>query len=190
VKLTSAGDPPQEFYISAKLSLLLHLAQTKPGAKYVLQANLLRVIETSGLFAADPELEIDAADAAALEKHYGLLVRVARIVAAAVVRQGSHNVLQGRRFLSMSRDLVVHVLKRSVGIGGKGPTSVAGASGAGGEVQMGLEDRIEELAEAFMVLITATGFLEVSTFITTDGGLVTNYSFVYSLKMDRCRLNG
>ena len=41
----------------------------------------------------------------------------------------------------------MHVLKRSAGIG-----SVARA----------LEESVEELAEAFMVLITATGFLEVS----------------------------
>lgn len=146
------GDAPQEVYISSKLALLLSLSQTKAGAKYVLHANLLRVIETSGLFAADPELEIDASDAAALERHYGLLARVTRIVAAAVVRQGSHNVVAGRRFLTMARGLVVHVLKRSVGIGG-----------GRGERQGELEDRIEELAEAFMVLITATGFLDVST---------------------------
>ncbi|KAH8910283.1 hypothetical protein BR93DRAFT_950194 [Coniochaeta sp. PMI_546] len=154
--IRAGGDPSQEFYISSKLSLLLHLAHTKAGAKYVLHANLLRVLETSGLFAADPELEIDASDAAALEKHYGLLVRVTRVVAAAVLRQGSANVLQGRRFLSQSRGLVVHVLKRSVGIGGKGATS------------MDLEERIEELAEAFMLLITATDFLDVSTSRTPD----------------------
>lgn len=152
------GNTPQEFYILAKLSLLLQLAQTRPGAKYVLHANLLRAIETSGLFAADPELEIDPADARALEKHYNLLVWVARVVAAAVLRQGSHNVLQGRRFLTIARGLVVHVLKRSVGIGGRGASSATGDE----KVQAELEDRIEELAEAFMVLITATDFLEVS----------------------------
>jgi len=58
----------------------------------------------------------------------------------------------------------VHVLKRSVGIGGKGAaTSVGGGSvngGALGNVQVELEDRIEELAEAFMLLITATDFLD------------------------------
>lgn len=151
-------NPAQELHISAKLSLLLNLSQTRPGAKYVLHANLLRVIEISGLFAADPELEIDASDTVALEKHYGLLVKVARVVAAAVVRQGSHNVLQGRRFLTMGRGLVVHVLKRSVGIGGK----VA----AGGGKVVELEERIEELAECFMVLIAATGFLEVSFLIS------------------------
>lgn len=41
----------------------------------------------------------------------------------------------------------MHVLKRSAGIG-----SMEGE----------LEERVEELAEALMVLVTATGFLEVS----------------------------
>lgn len=152
------GDPSQELYISAKLSLLLSLSHTKSGAKYILHANLLRVLETSGLFTADPELEIDASDAPALAKHYGLLVRVTRVVAAAVLRQGAAHVLQGRRFLTLSRGLVVHVLKRSAGIGGHG---AAGSTVAGGGV-MELEARVEELAEAFMLLIVATDFLDVS----------------------------
>lgn len=153
--------------MSAKLSLLLSLSHNRSGAKYLLHANLLRVLETSGLFAADPELEMDASDAAALAKHYGLLVRVTRVVAAAVLRQGAANVLQGRRFLTLSRGLVVHVFKRSAGIGGGQHGSTAGARGAdgtaaAGKVQMELEERVEELAEAFMLLIVATDFLDVS----------------------------
>jgi nuclear pore complex protein Nup205 len=158
IRSPSPASAGQELYISAKLSLLLNLAQTKSGAKYVLHANLLRVVELSGLFTVDPELEVDASDVVGLEKLYALLVKVSRIVAAAVVRQGSHNVLQGRRFLTLARGLVVHVLKRSVGIGGKGATM--GVGGAG-RIDEELEDRIDELAEAFMVLIAATGFLEV-----------------------------
>lgn len=45
--------------------------------------------------------------------------------------------------------LIVHVLKKSAGIG----------HGVKGSQQ--LEENVEDLAEAFMVLITATGFLEV-----------------------------
>jgi nuclear pore complex protein Nup205 len=45
--------------------------------------------------------------------------------------------------------LVMHVLKRSAGIGASPSTRV-------------LDEQIAELAEAFMLLITATGFLEVS----------------------------
>lgn len=65
---------------------------------------------------------------------------------AAVLSRGAHNVLQGRRFLTEHRMLVTHILKRSAGIGSMAPA---------------LENKIGDLAEAFMVLITATGFLEV-----------------------------
>ncbi|CAK7199067.1 hypothetical protein SEUCBS139899_001735 [Sporothrix eucalyptigena] len=131
----------------AKLALLLQLCQTRDGAKYTLHANLFRSIELSGLFSADPELQVDPTNTAALTQHYGLLVQVARIIGAAVVSRGSHNILQGRRFLTEHRMLVMHVLKRSAGIG---PASSAPA----------LDERVEDLAEAFMVLIVATDFLD------------------------------
>ncbi|KAK4216076.1 nucleoporin Nup186/Nup192/Nup205 [Rhypophila decipiens] len=165
-----------EQHARAKLALLLQLCQTRSGAKFVLQANLFRALELSGVFAADPELEIDARNTRALEKHYSLLVSLARVIGAAVLSRGSHNVLQGRRFLQQHRMLLVHTLKRSAGIGtvgngAGGAGTVNGRSTFGGkdsilvgagdvEAQAKLEDRIEELAEAFMLLITATGFLE------------------------------
>ncbi|KAK5663994.1 hypothetical protein OQA88_207 [Cercophora sp. LCS_1] len=154
------GNPAAEQYAAAKLSLLLHLCQTKQGAKYVVQANLFRALELSNVFAADPELEIDPTNFAALEKHYSLLVSLARIVGAAVLARGAHNIPQGRRFLTQHRMLVVHALKRSAGIGILGgPETALGRTG-GNKEQEKLEEQIEELAEAFMVLITATGFLE------------------------------
>lgn len=111
--------------------------------------------------------------------HYGILVKAARIVGAAVVSRGAHNVLQGRRFLTEHRMLVTHTLKRSAGIGAVGhhrgggsTTPPAGGNGSNGtrsreqlQLQAELEEDIEELAEAFMVLITATEFLEVSCFL-------------------------
>ncbi|KAK3333227.1 nucleoporin Nup186/Nup192/Nup205 [Cercophora scortea] len=169
------GNAAAEQYVNAKLALLLQLCQTRAGAKFVLQANLFRALELSGVFAADPELEIDARDTRALAKHYALLVSLARIVGAAVLARGSHNVLQGRKFLMQHRMLVVHTLKRSAGIGtvGNGGASMNdgrsfgsssmwknGGGGGGAEAQAALEDRIDELAEAFTLLITATGFLE------------------------------
>lgn len=116
----------------------------------MLHANLFRSIDLSGLFAADPELQVNASDGKALENHYSLLVKVTRIVGAAIVSRGSHNILQGRRFLTEHRMLVMHVLKRSAGIGT-----------GGGRMDAVLDERIQELAEAFMVVIMATGFLEV-----------------------------
>ncbi|KJR80819.1 nuclear pore complex protein Nup205 [Sporothrix schenckii 1099-18] len=141
-----SGRADQRLALDAKLALLLQLCQTRDGAKFTLHANLFRAIELSSLFSADPELQVDPTDTAALTQHYGLLVQVARIIGAAVVSRGSHNILQGRRFLSEHRMLVMHVFKRSAGIG---PAS-----------SRALDERVEDLAEAFMVLIVATDFLE------------------------------
>ncbi|KAK4238936.1 nucleoporin Nup186/Nup192/Nup205 [Achaetomium macrosporum] len=155
-----------ERYLAAKLALLLQIAQTRQGAKYILQANLFRALELSGVFAADPELEVNAEDIRALEKHYTLLVALARILGAAVLARGAHNVVQGRRFLTQHRMLVVHTLKRSAGIGIVGTGGLYPDGGRGrsrvrdAEEQAVLQERVEELAEAFMLLITATGFLE------------------------------
>lgn len=91
----------------------------------------------------------------ALEKYYSLLLRVTRIISAAVLARGPQsNVTQGpaRRFLTDYRMLIVQVLKRSAGIGG---------GGNGGSTSK-LERDIEDLTTAFMVLIDATGFLQVS----------------------------
>lgn len=137
-------------YQDAKLALLLQLCQTREGAKNVLHANLFRSVEASGLFAADPELQVNSSDVKALLNHYTLLVKVSRIIGAAIVSRGSHNVPQGRRFLTEHRMLVMHVLKRSAGIG-------AGA----GKIEAVLEEKIQDLADVFVVIIEATGFIEV-----------------------------
>ncbi|KAK8124783.1 uncharacterized protein PG998_000542, partial [Apiospora kogelbergensis] len=149
VAIHRSGNDELKNYENAKLALLLQLCQTRDGAKHVLHSNLFRAIDQSGLFAADPELQVNSSDPRVLENHYALLVQVMRIIGAAIVSRGSHNVLQGRRFLTEHRMLVTHVLKRSQGIG---------ASGSKTDAQ--LEDKIEELAEAFMVLMLRTGFID------------------------------
>jgi nuclear pore complex protein Nup205 len=128
---------------------LLQLCQARTGAKNVLHANLFRAVETSGLFSADPELQANSEYPRALEQHYDLLAKVVRIIGAAVLSRGSHNVEQGRKFLTNHRMLVTHTLKRSAGIG---------SSGEGDRV---LDERVDELADGLMVIIAATGFLEV-----------------------------
>lgn len=70
-----------------------------------------------------------------------------RVIGAAILSRGAHNVPQGRRFLTEHRMLVMHVLKRSAGIAA---------------VDQKLEALVVGLADSFMVLITATEFLEVS----------------------------
>ena len=159
-----AGHREQENFQNARLALLQQLSQTRHGAKHILHANLLRSLEVSRLFAADPELQSDAnmphsssiinghgrSNNRALEVHYDLLAKTVRIIGAALVSRGSHNVVQGRKFLQDHRMLVSHVLKRSAGIGT-------------GEDEGGrLEEKIGDLAEALIVVIAATGFIEVS----------------------------
>ncbi|KAH8674111.1 nucleoporin Nup186/Nup192/Nup205 [Xylariales sp. PMI_506] len=151
IEVNRLGNPDYIHYQEAKLALLLQLCQTREGAKNVLHANLFRAIELSGLFAADPELQVDSADGKALENHYALLVKISRIIGAAIVSRSAHNVQQGRKFLSDHRMLVMHILKRSAGIGGGGVV---------GKLDVVLEDKIQDLAEAFMVIIMATDFIE------------------------------
>lgn len=143
------GNADQQNYQNARLALILELSQTRSGAKYILHANLFRTLDISGLFAADPELQHNGSNPRALEQHYDLLAKVVRIIGAALVSRGSHNVVQGRRFLTEHRMLVTHTLKRSAGIGN-------------GVADDKLEDKVEELAEGLMVIIAATKFLEVS----------------------------
>lgn len=149
----AGNNKDQENFQNARLALLLQLAQTRPGAKYILHANLLRAVETSGLFSADPELQTSRDNPKALEQHYDLLAKVVRIIGAALVSRGSHNVVQGRRFLTDNRMLVAHSLKRSSGIG------------AGGANEQ-LEQYVSDLADGLMIIITATGFLDVSANLT------------------------
>ncbi|KAF7562704.1 hypothetical protein G7046_g1451 [Stylonectria norvegica] len=143
----TSGNSDQQNYQNARLALLLELAQTRVGAKYILHSNVFRTLEVAGLFTADPELQIDGSNPQALEQHYDLLAKVVRIIGAALVSRGSHNIVQGRKFLTDHRMLVTHTLKRSAGIGN-------------GTADNALEDRVEELAEGLMVIIAATGFLE------------------------------
>lgn len=144
----AAGYKDQENFQRARLALLLQLVQTRAGAKHILHANLLRTIEYSGLFSADPDLQTRSDNPRALEQHYDLLAKVVRIIGAALVSRGSHNVVQGRRFLTENRMLVSHTLKRASGIGADGTNEQ-------------LEEKVNDLADSLMILITATGFLEV-----------------------------
>ncbi|PHH73584.1 hypothetical protein CDD80_3715 [Ophiocordyceps camponoti-rufipedis] len=134
-------------YQNTRLALILEMAQSRVGAKYILYANLFSILDASGLLAADPELQPAGDDGRGLERHYDLLAKVVRIVAAALLSRGNHNLAQGRKFVAQHRMLVTHTLKRSAGIG------AAQADGS-------LEERVADLADAFVVVIAATGFLE------------------------------
>jgi nuclear pore complex protein Nup205 len=73
-----------------------------------------------------------------------------RVICAVVLSRGSQNeqtLDQGRKFLIENRLSILAVLKKSAGIG-----TGAGISG----------QNINELAESYMVLMSVTGFLDVS----------------------------
>ena len=85
----------------------------------------------------------------ALNKHYSLLVAIMRVICAALLSRGTQNqqsLDQGRRFLAENKLSIMAVLKKSGGL----------APG----VQV--TEQIDELADSFMLLVTFTGYLEVS----------------------------
>jgi nuclear pore complex protein Nup205 len=153
-------------YCQARLALLLQISQTRLGAVAVLNSGLLHSIKVSGLFVTDPDLGVgelylpnlpapllirsDIEGPDAITKHYRLLAAVMRVICAAVLSRGSQNqqtLEQGRRFLSENRLSILAVLKKSAGLG-----NTSGIS----------EQSIDELADSFMLLISVTGFLDVS----------------------------
>lgn len=86
----------------------------------------------------------------AVKTHYALLVAVMRVINAAVLSRGEQNeqtLTQARRFLSENRLSVLAVFKKSINIG---------------KLEHNIYDEaIDDLAEAFMVLITLTNFINV-----------------------------
>lgn len=85
-----------------------------------------------------------------MNKHYQLLIAVMRVICAAVLSRGSQNqqtLEQGRRFLSENRLSILAVLKKSAGLGNASGTS---------------QQSIDDLSSSFMLLMTMTGFLDVS----------------------------
>jgi nuclear pore complex protein Nup205 len=92
--------------------------------------------------------EINADDA--MDKHYELLASLMRVICAVVLSRGSQNeqtLDHGRAFLLENRLSVLAVLKKSAGIG----------TGSDSPRQS-----IDELAESYMLLMSVTGFLDVS----------------------------
>ncbi|KAH7461153.1 hypothetical protein FOMA001_g19163 [Fusarium oxysporum f. sp. matthiolae] len=122
--------------------------QTIPITEYIIYYNLFQSLEDSGLFGADPELQINNTNSRALEQYYGLLAQVVRIFGATLVSRGRKNVVKGRKLLKEHRMLVAHTLKRNAGVGS-------------GNADEGLNQKIEELAEGLIVIITTTLFLEI-----------------------------
>ena len=86
-----------------------------------------------------------------MNTHFALLLAPMRVINAAVVSRGEQNeqtLTLGRRFLAENRLSLLTVFKRSVNIGVNRDVSSDGL--------------VDELAEAYMLLITLTSFINVS----------------------------
>jgi nuclear pore complex protein Nup205 len=86
-----------------------------------------------------------------VKTHFALLLAVMRVINATVVSRGEQNeqtLTLGRRFLAENRLSVMTVFKRSMNIGVNGAISSDGL--------------VDDLAESYMLLITLTGFINVS----------------------------
>lgn len=149
-ELRDTGDQDtasQIVYCKAKLALLLQIAQTRFGAAHILNARLFRSVKDSGLFSMDPDLGMDLAIPDQEKLYYELLLAIVRVVNACVVSRGAQNeqtLQEGRRFVLENRTSMMTVMKKHAGIGG---------------VDAAVELDVGDLAEAYMLLISVTGFL-------------------------------
>lgn len=149
-------------FYKTSLSLLLRISQTRLGATATLNASLFNAIRDSQIFAADPDIGLEMENPDALSNYFDLMLAVLRIVNAVVLSRGNQNdqtVKLARDFLSENRGSMVSVFKRHGRVGG---LDVVGK---------GID--LEELVEGFTLLISACGFLEVSSISSVggDGGL-------------------
>jgi nuclear pore complex protein Nup205 len=154
-------------YANAKIALLVQMSQTRSGAAAVLGAGLFQIIRDSGVFSTDPDIglgtsstlliksyiliDLDISDVDAIKKHYELLSALMRVINCCVVSRGPQNeqtLAQGKKFVSENRLWMLSVFKRSARIG------VA--------MDNGLDEVVDELSDAYMLLISMSGFLDVS----------------------------
>lgn len=97
----------------------------------------------------DRHAAIDNADA--LAKYYKLLLSVIRVIAAVVMSRGQQNqqtMDQAKAFLAENRPIVVAIFKRQARIGAAAVDSTT--------------IDVEELVELLVLVMTMTGFIEVS----------------------------
>ena len=89
----------------------------------------------------------------ALRNYYELLAAMLRVIVSAIFSRGVHNeqiMEQTRAFLAENRSSMVGIFKRSAKIGG--------------EVSVDNRKVIQNLVKAYVALITAAGFVEVSSY--------------------------
>lgn len=139
-------------YQEAGMCLLLCLSQTRYGAAQVLNAGLFSSIKQSELFSADPDIGLDIDNPQALTTYFRLMLACLRIVTTIVLSSGAENeqtLAAARAFLQEYRPSTVAIFKRSARIGTSDKTAIN-------------EALLGELVDTFTILMSASGFLDVS----------------------------
>jgi len=99
---------------------------------------------------------VDIDNPGALSEYYKLLLSVLRVIVSVVLGRGTQNeqmLEQARHFLALHRPSMVGIFKRRAKIG-------AAMDG-------GLDVTVDDLVELYVLLISVTGFLEVSPIDST-----------------------
>jgi nuclear pore complex protein Nup205 len=147
----SASDIPLLLsYYEASFAVLVRIAQTRLGATHLLNAGIFRAVSDSGLFTVDPDLGLEFDSPNAHKKYFDLLLAVLRIINATILSVGPENdtmITQALEFLSYSRTTMVAIFKRYAKVGG---------------LQVGTDYDLAPLVDAFTLLVSLTGFLNVS----------------------------
>lgn len=164
-------------YVHTGLAVLLRMSQSAEGATAILSAGLFASIRDSQLFATDPDIGLDVDNAEALGNFYRLLASLLRVVIGVVVTKGARNqqvIAQARKFLDENRQCMQGVFKAANRGGDKVPAST--------------REALEDLVDGFTVLISASGFLEVSINCDTTDGSSMMGGFSFLLTRLRIRL--
>lgn len=160
---------------TTRITTLLQVSRSKPGAAALLDSNLIQSLHESTLFGADPDLGFDlnntssslsrttvnAPQAAAniknaLTTYFTLLSHLLRLLLSTFLSYGTENqriTTLIRSFLSEYRGNMVGVFKRAAGIQGAFSTTVPGIGGKE------LENLIEECLRCYTGLVVGSDFL-------------------------------
>jgi nuclear pore complex protein Nup205 len=145
-------------YMHTKLAFLLQFSRTRSGATAILGAGFMQTIKESRIFSVDPDVGLEMQDSDTLRKYFDLLIALMRVIIGCVSSRGQQNeqtLTQAKKFISDNRLTILTIFKRSAGIGSP--------------VDEKLQMSIEDLADAYMMLMTLSRFLDVSYTRPTSG---------------------
>lgn len=159
---------------TTRVTTLLQVSRSKPGAAALLDSNLISTLRESTLFGADPDLGFDLSNTSsalsrtttqatttvktALTTYFTLLSLLLRLLLSTFLSYGTDNqriTTLVRSFLSEYRGNMVGVFKRAAGIQGAFTASVPGTSI--GDKQ--LEALVQECLRCYTGLVVGSDFL-------------------------------